>query len=139
VPPSRPRTYKMSRAKDARDPAASRFHSIFSRAVRAGSRRPACHGIVISSARDAFRLPILRSKELRLRQSQPRPRHHLSGRATDKGDSASGESRLLTFPNVIVTSHMAYFTDHALAEIAACVLQILSEFEQGQALVNRVV
>jgi len=47
--------------------------------------------------------------------------------------------RLLTFPNVIVTSHMAYFTDHALADIATCVPQTLTEFEQGKALVSRVV
>ncbi len=33
---------------------------------------------------------------------------------------------------------MAYFTDHALADIAACVLQTLTEFEQGKALANRV-
>jgi D-lactate dehydrogenase len=46
--------------------------------------------------------------------------------------------RLLTFPNVIVTSHMAYFTDHSLDDIANSVLQSFREFEQGKSLTNSV-
>lgn len=42
--------------------------------------------------------------------------------------------RLLTFPNVIVTSHMAYLTDHALRDIAQTTLQAFSELEQGKPL-----
>jgi D-lactate dehydrogenase len=47
-------------------------------------------------------------------------------------------SRLLTFPNVVVTSHMAYFTDHALSDIAHTALEAFSEFEHGKPLSTRV-
>ncbi|MCK9300026.1 MAG: 2-hydroxyacid dehydrogenase [Bacteroidales bacterium] len=40
-------------------------------------------------------------------------------------------SRLMTFPNVLVTAHQAYFTDNALTQIAATTLKNLSDFEQG--------
>ena len=43
-------------------------------------------------------------------------------------------ARLLTFPRVIVTSHMGYLTWEALGEIAATTLASLTEFEQGKAL-----
>jgi D-lactate dehydrogenase len=46
--------------------------------------------------------------------------------------------RLLTFPNVIVTSHMAYFTDHALSDIAQTTLQAFSDFASGKPLSTRV-
>ncbi|WOX06496.1 2-hydroxyacid dehydrogenase [Microbulbifer pacificus] len=46
--------------------------------------------------------------------------------------------RLLTFPNVIVTSHMAFLTDHALSDIATTALQAFSEFEQGKPLTTRI-
>jgi D-lactate dehydrogenase len=46
--------------------------------------------------------------------------------------------RLLSFPNVIVTSHMAYFTDHSLDDIANSVLQSFNEFEQGKSLTNEI-
>ncbi len=46
--------------------------------------------------------------------------------------------RLMTFPNVIVTSHMAYFTDHALSDIAQSALMSFTEFEQGKPLTNKV-
>jgi D-lactate dehydrogenase len=46
--------------------------------------------------------------------------------------------RLLSFPNVIVTSHMAYLTDHALRDIAQSTLQSFTEFQQGKPLSNRV-
>ncbi|WGL15394.1 2-hydroxyacid dehydrogenase [Microbulbifer bruguierae] len=46
--------------------------------------------------------------------------------------------RLLTFPNVIVTSHMAFLTDHALADIATTTLQAFTDFEQGRPLATRI-
>ena len=45
-------------------------------------------------------------------------------------------SRLLTFPNVIVTAHQGYFTSEALHEIATTTLRNVSEFEAGRPLVN---
>lgn len=39
-------------------------------------------------------------------------------------------ARLLTFPNVLVTGHQAFFTEEALTEIAATTLRNLSDIEQ---------
>lgn len=47
--------------------------------------------------------------------------------------------RFLTFPNVLVTGHQAFFTREALAGIAATTLANITAFEQGRALENRVV
>jgi D-lactate dehydrogenase len=47
-------------------------------------------------------------------------------------------SRLLTFPNVLVTGHQAFFTREALAEIARVTLSNITEFERGNALTNEV-
>jgi D-lactate dehydrogenase len=41
-------------------------------------------------------------------------------------------ARLLTCPNVIVTCHLAFFTDRALNEIARTALDNLSRFERGE-------
>jgi D-lactate dehydrogenase len=41
-------------------------------------------------------------------------------------------SRLLTFPNVIITGHQAFFTREALEQIARTTLGNISAFEQGQ-------
>jgi D-lactate dehydrogenase len=38
--------------------------------------------------------------------------------------------RLLTFPNVLVTGHQAFFTNQALANIAETTLANITEFEQ---------
>ena len=38
-------------------------------------------------------------------------------------------SRLMTFPNVLVTAHQAFFTDVALTQIAQTTIQNLSDFE----------
>lgn len=38
-------------------------------------------------------------------------------------------SRLMTFPNVLVTAHQAYFTDNALTQIAQTTLQNLTDLE----------
>jgi D-lactate dehydrogenase len=41
-------------------------------------------------------------------------------------------ARLLTFPNVIVTGHQAFFTGNALEEIAVTTLTNVSAFEKGE-------
>ena len=47
-------------------------------------------------------------------------------------------ARLLSFNNVIVTSHQAFFTKEALANIAETTLQNIKDFADGKALVNEV-
>ncbi len=47
-------------------------------------------------------------------------------------------ARLLSFNNVIVTSHQAFFTREALDNIAHTTLQNMLDFEQGKPLVNEV-
>ena len=47
--------------------------------------------------------------------------------------------RLLTFPNVLVTGHQAFFTHEALSAIAAMTLANVTDAEAGRPLVNRVV
>ncbi|MCY1018688.1 2-hydroxyacid dehydrogenase [Pyxidicoccus sp. MSG2] len=47
-------------------------------------------------------------------------------------------ARLLTFPNVLVTSHQAFLTHEALANIAETTLASVMAFEQGEPLVNEV-
>jgi D-lactate dehydrogenase len=47
-------------------------------------------------------------------------------------------ARLLTFPNVLVTSHQGFFTHEALAAIASTTLANVTAFERGQPLVNEV-
>jgi phosphoglycerate dehydrogenase-like enzyme len=47
-------------------------------------------------------------------------------------------ARLLTFPNVVITSHQAFLTREALANIAETTLANVSAFEHGQRLVNEV-
>lgn len=47
-------------------------------------------------------------------------------------------SRLLTFPNVLITSHQAFFTEQAMHEIARVTMQSLTEFEQNQSLSNAI-
>jgi D-lactate dehydrogenase len=47
-------------------------------------------------------------------------------------------ARLLTFPNVLVTSHQAFLTHEALANIAETTLASVRAFEQGEPLVNEV-
>ena len=48
-------------------------------------------------------------------------------------------SRLLTFPNVIITGHQAFFTREALDKIAATTIGNISRFEAGQTLENQLV
>jgi D-lactate dehydrogenase len=47
-------------------------------------------------------------------------------------------ARLLTFPNVLITSHQAFLTREALAAIAEATLANVRAFERGEALVNEV-
>ena len=47
-------------------------------------------------------------------------------------------ARLLTFPNVLVTGHQAFFTVEAIGQIMATTLDSLSAFERGEPLVNRI-
>ncbi|MBC3539843.1 2-hydroxyacid dehydrogenase [Rufibacter sediminis] len=46
--------------------------------------------------------------------------------------------RLLSFNNVLITGHQAFFTSEALHGIAQVTLQNITDFEQGQTLVNEV-
>ncbi len=47
-------------------------------------------------------------------------------------------ARLLTFPNVVVTSHQAFLTKEALANIAQVTLDNVTAFERGEPLRNEV-
>lgn len=47
-------------------------------------------------------------------------------------------SRLLTFPNVLITGHQAFFTKEALESIAVCTLANITAFERGEGSVHRV-
>ena len=60
----------------------------------------------------------------------------------DRSDRAIGDdvlARLMTFPNVIVTSHQAFLTREALSEIAAATASSIREFMAGRPLRHRVV
>ncbi len=46
--------------------------------------------------------------------------------------------RLLSFSNVLITSHQGFLTDEALTQIALATLQNISDFEQGKKLDNLV-
>ncbi|MFA5582595.1 MAG: 2-hydroxyacid dehydrogenase [Bacteriovoracaceae bacterium] len=48
-------------------------------------------------------------------------------------------ARLLTFPNVLITSHQAFLTNEAMSAIASITLGNVSEFEKGETLSNAVV
>ncbi|OQP67218.1 hydroxyacid dehydrogenase [Niastella vici] len=47
--------------------------------------------------------------------------------------------RLMSFPNVLITSHQGFFTDEALIEIAKTTLQNITDAEEGKTLVNKIV
>ncbi len=47
-------------------------------------------------------------------------------------------ARLLSFNNVIVTSHQAFFTKEAMESIAATTLQNIQDFVVGKPLINEV-
>lgn len=47
-------------------------------------------------------------------------------------------SRLMTFPNVIITAHQAFFTREAMEKIAQTTMLSISDFENGKNLVNKI-
>jgi D-lactate dehydrogenase len=47
-------------------------------------------------------------------------------------------ARLLTFPNVLITAHQAFFTEEALAKIAETTMANLSAFERDGAPLHEV-
>ena len=47
-------------------------------------------------------------------------------------------ARLMTFPNVLITSHMGFFTKEAMQAIAKVTLENAYAFENGLPLKNRV-
>ena len=47
-------------------------------------------------------------------------------------------ARLMTFPNMLVTSHMGFFTKEAMRAIAATTLENAYALENGLPLVNQV-
>jgi D-lactate dehydrogenase len=60
----------------------------------------------------------------------------------DLSDTVIGDdtfSRLLTFPNVLITGHQAFFTREALAEIAATTISTLDAWDAGRPLPPEVV
>jgi D-lactate dehydrogenase len=46
--------------------------------------------------------------------------------------------RLVSFPNVIVTGHQAFFTVEAIGQIMRTTIESMSDFERGEPLRNRV-
>jgi D-lactate dehydrogenase len=46
--------------------------------------------------------------------------------------------RLVSFPNVIVTGHQAFFTTEAIGQIMQTTIESITAFERGEELVNRV-
>ena len=46
--------------------------------------------------------------------------------------------RLLTFPNVVITAHQAFFTENALKNIAEITLANITDFEQGNTCSNEI-
>lgn len=46
--------------------------------------------------------------------------------------------RLMSFPNVLITSHQGFFTEEALSQIAQTTLHNMAEFEKGMPLENKV-
>jgi D-lactate dehydrogenase len=47
--------------------------------------------------------------------------------------------RLLTFPNVLITGHQAFFTEEALSNIAETTINNITKFEQGKFCENQVI
>jgi D-lactate dehydrogenase len=58
---------------------------------------------------------------------------------SDTGIDDDTLARLLTFPNVIVTSHQAFLTQEALTQIATTTLSNLSHFEKTGECLNQVI
>ena len=59
----------------------------------------------------------------------------------DKSDKIIDDdtlARLLSFPNVIVTSHQAFFTHEAMRNIATTTLENIKSYTEGKNLINEV-
>jgi D-lactate dehydrogenase len=59
----------------------------------------------------------------------------------DRSDSIIKDdvfSRLLTFPNVLITGHQAFFTEEAMSNIALTTLENISAIEKGHSCANQV-
>jgi D-lactate dehydrogenase len=48
-------------------------------------------------------------------------------------------ARLMSFPNVLITSHQGFFTNEALEQIAFTTISNISDFESGKASENEVI
>jgi len=48
-------------------------------------------------------------------------------------------SRLITFPNVIVTGHQAFFTENAIKNISEVTINSITEFENSETLTNEII
>ena len=48
-------------------------------------------------------------------------------------------TRLMAFPNVLITAHQAFFTREALTQIAEVTLENISAFEQGDKLEHEII
>ena len=57
---------------------------------------------------------------------------------SDKIISDDVLARLLTLPNVVLTSHQAFFTSEALHNIALTTLESIKELAEGKELTNEV-
>jgi D-lactate dehydrogenase len=69
------------------------------------------------------------------------PPHRLTGQTDGLSDQVIRDdvfSRLLTFPNVVVTGHQAFFTREALTHIAETTLGNITAVESGQGHVHTV-
>ncbi len=60
-----------------------------------------------------------------------------SGNLT-RSDSNEVFTRLLTFPNVLITGHQGFFAEEALARIAETTLQNVTAFETGEGEIHHV-
>jgi len=47
--------------------------------------------------------------------------------------------RLMTFPNVLICGHQAFFTEEALTEISDCTLRNLEDFVECRACTNSLI
>nr|WP_221773379.1 hypothetical protein [Ruficoccus amylovorans] len=61
-----------------------------------------------------------------------------AGKGDRRHEMVFQEARLLTFPNVLITGHQAFFTDNALRQIARTTLDNLHEIERTGECANRV-
>jgi D-lactate dehydrogenase len=68
-----------------------------------------------------------------VRHAQRRPRAHCRARRIIQDDQFE---RLLTFPNVIITGHQAFFTQEALTNIAGTTVDNMARFALSVPIAN---